>query len=211
MRFLIISLLAVGAVSCALPGPSVTPSAPGRVAGILLVAAEPSLRASCSRAAALGGFAVPCPRLIIEHRQPVGEGCPDQDRPYAGGKDCLEDSAAGNPSGPSRRDALTYLQNDIVFPGAVHLWVVGVEEDSRLAPFRSGCVPGPEVAEPGPDLSGSATTWVECPDGSAMNSGHVLLRWARAGVIYAVSLHGHTSIDREVEVAIARNIEYVAP
>ena len=44
-----------------------------------------------------------------------------------------------------------------------------------------------------------------------MNSGHVLLRWARGDVVYAVSLHGHTQVNRDVELAIARNIEYVAP
>jgi hypothetical protein len=41
--------------------------------------------------------------------------------------------------------------------------------------------------------------------------GHVLLRWTRGGVIYAVSLHGHSSVNREVELDIAQHIDYVAP
>ncbi len=53
--------------------------------------------------------------------------------------------------------------------------------------------------------------WVECGDGSSMNSGHVLLRWTKGGVIYAVSLHGHTSVNRDVELAIALSIEYLDP
>jgi hypothetical protein len=183
-----------------------------RVADVLLVPADPSLSASCARAAALGGIVVPCPRLIIQHRGPIAESCPDHDLiPNGGGKDCLEDSAAGDSNLPSRRDAFTYTQNDIVFPGALHLFIVGVKEDSRLAPFRSGCA-GRESTESGPQLDGSATTWVQCPDDAGgMNSGHVLLRWTKGNVIYAVSLHGHTGVNREVELAIARNIDYVSP
>jgi hypothetical protein len=178
------------------------------VAGILLVPAERSLREACARAAAVGGFTVPCPRLIIQHRAPEGEGCPTKDLAYAGGKDCLEDSAAGSSTAPSRRDAFTYLQNDIVLDGALHLWIVGVKADSRLAPFRTGCV-GSERSELGPDLGGVPTMWVECSDGGSMHSGHVLLRWSKDSVIYAVSLHGHTSANREVELAIAQSIEYI--
>lgn len=107
VRVLAITLLAAAVVACVSAGQPATPSVPLRVAGILLVAAEPSLHASCVRAATLGGFVVPSPRLIIEHRQPVGESCPDEDRPHAGGKDCLEDSAAGLPTAPSRRDRTT--------------------------------------------------------------------------------------------------------
>jgi hypothetical protein len=207
-------LLSSAACAVGQPPPLPTPSgaAPVQVAGVLLVPADPSLRASCARAAVLGRFAVPCPRLIIEYRRPVG--CPDQDRPYAGGKDCLEDSAAGRPEAPSHRDSFTYLQEDIVLPGAQHLWIVGVKEDSYLAPYRSGCV-GPETTEPGPELDRMPTTWVECPEGRSIpipiHSGHVLLRWKRADVLYVVSLHGHTSVNREVEWAIARAIDYVTP
>jgi len=147
--------------------------------------------------------------LILQHRDAVGEGCPEES--YAPNRDCLEDSAAGNPYLTSRRDAFTYVQSDIVFTDARHLFVVGIRTDSQLLQFRVGCI-GPESAESGPELNGHAATWVECPEGGdGMNSGHVLLRWTTNGVAYAVSLHGHTSINREVELAIARNIEYVEP
>jgi hypothetical protein len=119
---LVASALLLSSAACAVgqpPLPTPSGAAPVRVAGALLVPANPSLRASCARAAALGGFAVPCPRLIIEHQRPVG--CPDQDRPFAGGKDCLEDSAAGRPGAPTHLDSFTYLQDDIVLPGAQHL------------------------------------------------------------------------------------------
>jgi hypothetical protein len=213
MRVILAGLAVVVAAACAapsLPTEITTPHGAVRVAGVLLVPAETSLEESCTRAAAAGGFTVPCPRLIIQHRAALGEGCPTEDHPYAGGTDCLEDSAAGVPTAPSRRDTFTYVQNDIVLDGGLHLFIVGVRSDSRLASFRTGCV-GSERSEPGPALEGLSTTWIECPDGSSMNSGHVLLRWAKGDVIYAVSLHGHTSVNREVELAIARGIKYIEP
>jgi hypothetical protein len=191
--------------ACSQPSPTVT------VEGVRLVAADPGLRGSCVRAAKAGGFVVPCPRLILAHRAPAGEVCPDQDRfEYTGGKDCLEDSAAGNPTAPSRRDAFVFIQNDIVASDVIHLYVVGVKDDSRLAPFRTGCV-GPETTEAGPALAGQPSEWVMCPGGNAMNSGHVLLRWHREGVIYAISLHYQTERNREIELAIAHGIEYIGP
>src|SRR5438046_2757210 len=43
------------------------------VEGVRLVPADPGLRGSCVRAAKAGGFVVPCPRLILEHRQAAAE------------------------------------------------------------------------------------------------------------------------------------------
>ena len=210
MRVIVAGLAVFVAAACSapnLPTQITTPPGSVRVAGVLLVPAESSLEESCRRAAAAGGFTVPCPGLIIQHRAPVGEGCPSEDLAYAG-KDCLEVTPEGTPL--SRRDSFLYTQNDIVLDGGLHLFIAGVRSDSRLAPFRTGCV-GSERSEPGPDLDGEPTVWIECPDASSMNSGHVLLRWAKGDVIYAISLHGHTSVNREVELAIARNLKYIEP
>jgi hypothetical protein len=209
MRLLAVALSAWLATACSVPLGG-GPSSGLRVSGVLLVTADPSLRASCVRAAAAGGFEVPCPRLVIEHRAAVGEGCPQE--PFSPNRDCLEDSAAGNPNLPHVRDSFVYLQNDLVLGGALHLLVFGVKRDSRLRPFRASCAEAAESTSPGPDLSGLAASWVECAgEVSGMNSGHVLLRWTRGDVVYAVSLHGHTQVNRDVELAIAQNIEYVGP
>jgi hypothetical protein len=211
MRLLTAALVIFLVGACASAGPELTVSAV-RVAGVLLVPAEPSLRASCARAATLGGFVVPCPRLVIAHRAAIGESCPDRDRPNAGGKDCLADSAAGNPDLPSLRDAFMYTQNDVVLDGALHLFVFGVKRDSRLLASWTGCGGSEGTPSAGPDLSGIATSWIECSgEIGGGNSGHVLLRWTRGDVVYAVSLHGHTQVNRDVELAIAQNIEYIAP
>ncbi len=212
MKGLFLACVAALAVfACGSARPEVMRDLRVDVAGVSLVPADPSLRESCVRAAVVGGFEVPCPQLIIDHHTPKGDLCPDQDRyPNAGGKDCLEDSAGGDANVPSRRDAFLYVQNDLIFPGALHLFVIGVKADSRLASLRTDCV-GPETVEPGPDLDGISTVWIACTGGHGMNSDHLILRWERHEVIYAVSLHGHTDVNRAVEVAIARNIEYVGP
>lgn len=104
------------------------------------------------------------------------------------------------------------MQTDIVLTGALHLFVFGVKRDSRLLSFRAGCGGLDGATSAGPDVSGSAGSWIECGvDASGVNSGHVLLRWSRGDVVYAVSLHGHTQINRDVELAIAENIEYIGP
>lgn len=140
----------------------------------------------------------------MEHRAPVGETCPLQDAGPGGFKDCLELPTVG-----TRRDIFLYTQNDLVLPGALHLFIVGIRRTSDLVSYRVGCGDDPEVRAQGPRLSGVSTEWVECPDGSSMNSGHVLLRWERGEVVYAISLHGHTDTNRSVELAIADRIEYV--
>ena len=206
---LFVALIAWTAIACS-PAPlGNAPSSSVRVSGVLLVAADPALRAACVRAAHAGGFEVPCPRLVIEHRGAIGEACPEE--PLSPLRDCLEDSAPSDPK-PHVRDSFVYIQNDLVLDGALHLFVVGIKSDSLLRPFRVGCGDAAESASSGPDLLGLGTTWVECAgEASGMNSGHVLLRWSRGDVIYAVSLHGHTQVNRDVELAIARNIEYVGP
>lgn len=209
MRLIAVGLIAGFAIACSVLPLGNAPRSEIRVSGALLVAADLALRAECVRAAHAGGFDVPCPRLVIEHRGATGEGCPQE--LLSPLRDCLEDSAPSDPK-PHVRDSFVYIQNDLVLDGALHLFVVGVKSDSLLRAFRAGCGDASESTSSGPDLLGVGTTWVECAgEISGMNSGHVLLRWSRGDVVYAVSLHGHTQVNRDVELAIARNIEYVGP
>jgi len=67
-----------------------------------------------------------------------------------------------------------------------HLWIVSTRPEH--AGDTESCF------EPVPAgrtiVRGSSARWIECPDGSELHSGHVLLRWIEGGVSYAVSLHG---------------------
>ncbi len=49
-------------------------------------------------------------------------------------------------------------------------------------------------------------TWVVCPKGSTLDSGHVLLRWSRDGWIYALSLHSNSSTNRHLLRLIAGHL-----
>jgi hypothetical protein len=176
------------------------------VAGARLVPAEPRLHDACARAANTTGFAIGCPTFIVEHRGTTGESCPTSDSGPGGFRDCVERPAAGG-----RPDVFLYTQNDLVLPGALHLFVVSIRTSAALLPYRVGCGDAGETRTPGPDLAGTSTEWVECPDGSSMHAGHVLLRWQRGEVSYAVSLHGHTVTNRLVEQELASRIAYVDP
>lgn len=185
--------------------------------GIYLVPVTQPLQDACRRAATVVGFAVPCPGLLLMSQNPIR--CPTEDfpAPHSGGKDCVEDSAK-SASLPSSLDTFTLQQTDMVLPdtylgtasGANHMYVVGVAKASRLAPFRTACN-GPETVEPGPLVRGQPASWVECPAGSSMHSGHVLLRWSEGSTLYVVSLHTHSAINRQIELAVAGRLVMVSP
>ena len=194
------------------------PPPPGGVQlddGIYLLPPEASLHAACVRAAAVVRFPVPCPGLIPMHRGPVS--CPTQDYgPNAGGTDCVENSGAGAPGGIL--DTFTFAQSDMVLPetyvgitsGTNHIWIVGVPANSRLAPFRASCgTPVPEAA--GPAVFGHPSSWLECPEGGSMHSGHTLLRWSDGPVLYVISLHGYGALNRQIAQTLANALDLVSP
>lgn len=193
------------------------PTAGGIYLGNDIYLAPPpsSLEEACHRAALKLGFAVPCPGLVVMYL--IAPGCPSEDlSPKAGGQNCVENSAAGNPGAPDYYDTFTFQQNDMALPptyvgtasAAGHLWVIGVRDESTLFRFRTGCDDA-GLTEPGPTLLGRPSTWVECRNGNTMHSGHTLLRWQIGGITYVVSLHGHSSVNREIIIAIAEHLAYV--
>ena len=52
---------------------------------------------------------------------------------------------------------------------------------------------------------------VRCPLGRPPNSDHILLRWTRDGINYAVSLHGDSQANRNLLLAIANAVYYARP
>jgi hypothetical protein len=51
----------------------------------------------------------------------------------------------------------------------------------------------------------------ECSPQTGAHFGGVLLRWRDAGVVMAVSLHGHSELNRRLVVALAAHMELVPP
>jgi hypothetical protein len=54
-------------------------------------------------------------------------------------------------------------------------------------------------------------TWIDCPAGSSMNSGHVMLVWTQRAIRYAVSLHSDTPVNRDLALAVADRLLAVSP
>lgn len=50
-------------------------------------------------------------------------------------------------------------------------------------------------------------TWVTCPPGSTLDSGHVLLRWRHERWAYAVSLHADTTTNRRLLRDVAATLQ----
>jgi hypothetical protein len=183
--------------------------------GIYLLPPDALLHAACVRAAAVVHFPVPCPGLIPMHRAAVS--CPTQDYgTNTGGTDCVENSGAGLPGGTL--DTFTFAQSDMVLPetyvgiasGTNHIFIIGVRADSRLAAFRASCgTPVAEVA--GPAVFGHPSSWLECPAGGSMHSGHTLLRWSGGPVVYAISLHGYGARNRQIAQTLADAVDLVSP
>jgi hypothetical protein len=48
--------------------------------------------------------------------------------------------------------------------------------------------------------------WIVCPEGSTLDSGHIVLQWSRGQWIYGLSLHSDTSTNRATLRAIARSL-----
>jgi hypothetical protein len=93
-----------------------------------------------------------------------------------------------------------------VQPGGGHLWIIAYNK-------RSGIWPK-DTLQGGAKLSTTnvgryPASYVAYPDGSDLNSGHVALIWHQDSVTYAVSLHGHTALNRRLDLLIARHLRLV--
>lgn len=165
------------------------PSGAKDIGGVYLVPAAPSLARLCRRAARHADLTVLCPRLVPGAGDEVfcsaGASC------IAPGVFVLEGSFAGPPG---------YVG---AAPGQGHLWVIAYTRRSGSWPrdtLTGGTSTGRTTAR------GRPAVWISFPPGSDLNSGHIALRWRADGTTYAVSLHGHTSLNRRLVLAIARDL-----
>jgi hypothetical protein len=63
------------------------------------------------------------------------------------------------------------------------------------------------------DLNGTIARWIACPAGRnpPQDSGHIVLQWSAAGIVYAVSLHADTPLNRSLALFIAKHLVLVEP
>jgi hypothetical protein len=167
-----------------------TSNAPGRfdVAGISLVPAPRRVRRACVKAARHLKVGIYCPTLV-----PIKWGT--QMLVCAGCNGTF--SATG--VFPAPRD---YVGSPEDFhAGHFTVWAA---TPSLIQQGYVGCTDGRISGRS--HFAGLGMTWIVCPPGSELDSGHVLLEWSRGGWIYGLSLHSATATNRRLLRVIAAHV-----
>jgi hypothetical protein len=169
----------------------VSPPAGGTVlAGIYLVQSDEMLARECDAAARRARLVVACPGLVPGHAGAVSL--------FAAGRD--EVILQGGFSGPVGYEGIGTGPTG-------HLWVMSARPER--APDSQSC------SEPTPAgrtmVRGAPARWLTCPEGSELNSGHVVLVWIEDEVSYAISLHGANPTNRRLARLLAEGVELVTP
>lgn len=89
--------------------------------------------------------------------------------------------------------------------GAGHLWFLAF----RATRSKLGECERPRRLRGRVVVVGTRARWLACPPGSELNSGHVLLEWRLRGVVYAVSVHRVSPLNRRLAVVLARHVRLV--
>jgi hypothetical protein len=165
---------------------------------IPLAMPAPGLRQQCENAAALLGFAVPCPTTL-----PLVKGKPI---------DCSDACVAM--AGTNR---VFFLNIDGYDPASktIHHMIVEARAVDRVPP--APCANG--IPAGSANIRGREVTVLECPNaaklqgqimhGEGAHSEHVLAYWDENGVRHAVSVHGATKPNTSLVQEVIASIEIV--
>jgi hypothetical protein len=95
--------------------------------------------------------------------------------------------------------------------GHLALWTIAPTSDMYEGGLF-GC-PGGGLRKESARLRGHAGHWWTCPWTRAadLNSGHVAFQWLADGVIYGVSVHGVTEVNRQILRELLDNLDLVGP
>jgi hypothetical protein len=184
--------------------PAPLPAGAAELGGVYLAPTSRAFQARCRRAADQLGFVVPCPGLLPT----VGPGTAPPEL-------C---EGRGSCSGE-----VTFIVNDggfLVPPGYLgveqqaqgHLVIMAAParpDDPRPPADRLACYADHPVATA--TVHGARALLLRCPSGSALNSGHTLVRWSQHGVDMAVSLHGWSELNQHLVLLLAAHTDLVSP
>jgi hypothetical protein len=178
--------------------PAPLPAGALEVGGVFLVPASSRLRRQCRPAADRLGFAVPCPTLLPP---PSPNAAPPTlcDPRFLCGPEVgflFEEDGFMVPRG--------YVGVDGQPRGRL-----AVAAAEQVTAFPVACLGGRTVARI--QVHGTQGGLIECPSEAGAHFGSVLLRWRERGVVMAVSLHGHTELNRRLVMALAAHMELVLP
>jgi hypothetical protein len=165
-----------------------------RVGYVYLVDADPDLAARCRAAARQLDVMVACPTLLPGPGYTSDVGTVGPRTSFA--QFYIEEVFAAAPQ---------YVGTG---PGMGHLWVT---TDTTAAIRPTSICAGPPSSQERTRFRGLPARWFECPKGSSTHSGHVLLSWRGPGLVYTVSLHGHSAVNRRLDWLIADSVVLVRP
>jgi hypothetical protein len=208
-RFLLrVAMIAlVSALGCTSARPDRTPpvsstpvvSAPANVGGLTMVKPTSEIQRYCQAAANRLDRAVPCPSLLPAD-------------PYFPETCCLaktifliQEVFQGPPSYVGMPD------NDGPASDVGHLNIWSIPR-GRLDAAGLGCTAHGRTGGT-IEMMGRPAHWVTCPDNGdpPQDSGHVMLEWTEAGIVYAVSVHTDTRTNRLLALFLAQHLVFVEP
>jgi hypothetical protein len=181
-----------------------TPAGDLLIGGVYLTPPSDGVKRLCDSAAKSTGLITACPTLI--------PGSPDS-MSCAGVFPCALRGAVvleGNFDGPPN-----YVGDA---RGSGHLWIFTIAARLLRArpfgPFPADTLSlalGARVVRR-LTFEGHPARFLEFPNaGEDLNAGHVVLIWRAHGAEYAVSLHGHTRLNEQLDLTIAAHLTYARP
>jgi hypothetical protein len=184
--------------------PAPPPAGAVELGGVYLTPTSRPFRTRCQRAADQLGFVVPCPELL----------------PTAASGTAPPELCQGRRSCSGEQEFIVNDGGFLVPPG-----YLGVEQQSQghlvimATPRRPnnprppndvlGCYADHPVATA--TVHGTRAVLLRCPTGSALNSGHTLVRWSQGGVDMAVSLHGWSELNQRLVLLLAAHAHLTSP
>lgn len=165
----------------------------------------------CQKAAEDLGYAVLCPRRlptlidIIPCKGPV----PRQGKAGLWGKYCYDWVLDGLFRGPPGYRGLSGTNPRV---GHWALWTIAPSSDFYPRRGLFACPDGGMRKQPG-HLGGHAGYWWECPVTRAanVNSGHIAFQWSEDGLIYGLSVHRISAVNRLLVRRLFDHFDLVGP
>jgi len=185
----VVALTACGAAGSkaphARPGASTLPQRP-KVATVRLVSSSAVVRGSCLRAARRFKVTIFCPMRVPAHWVTYGGVCVGCNGTF---------SITGGFTAPR-----SYLG---MVRGYGH-FTVWAARPKFVRQGYVGCTDGRPSGQT--RIGVLQMRWMDCPQGSGLDGGHILLQWSHGGWLYALSMHSDTSTNRQLLRIMARHL-----
>jgi hypothetical protein len=184
--------------------PAPLPAGAVELGGVYLTPTGQAFRRRCQHAADQLGFVVPCPELLPTAAP--GTAPPElcEGRASCSGEPAFTVNDGGFLVPPGYLGVEQQPQGHLVIEAAPRR-----PDDPRPPDDALGCYADHPVARA--TVHGTRAVLLRCPTGTALNSGHTLVRWSQRGVDMAVSLHGWSELNQRLVLLLAAHARPIPP